>query len=109
MAMINCSECGESISDKAASCPHCGAPVSGETNNTNQCPKCNTTYIAEQKNAKVSPILFISLPMFLGGILVLLFNWIFGLLIIGLAFVIDTVGRKKKTVLICPKCRYEPY
>ena len=27
MALINCKECGKQISDKAASCPHCGAPV----------------------------------------------------------------------------------
>lgn len=27
MALIKCPECGEKISDKAASCPHCGAPV----------------------------------------------------------------------------------
>lgn len=27
MALINCNECGKEISDKATSCPHCGAPV----------------------------------------------------------------------------------
>ncbi|WP_425087012.1 zinc-ribbon domain-containing protein [Stappia sp.] len=27
MALIACSECSKAISDKAASCPHCGAPV----------------------------------------------------------------------------------
>ena len=27
MALINCEECGKEISDKAASCPGCGAPV----------------------------------------------------------------------------------
>lgn len=27
MALINCPECGREISDKAASCPHCGAVV----------------------------------------------------------------------------------
>jgi len=27
MALIKCSECSGSVSDKAASCPHCGAPV----------------------------------------------------------------------------------
>lgn len=28
MALIACSECNKQISDKAAACPHCGAPVS---------------------------------------------------------------------------------
>jgi uncharacterized membrane protein YvbJ len=28
MALIKCSECGGHVSDKAASCPHCGAPIS---------------------------------------------------------------------------------
>jgi len=28
MALIECSECGKSISDKAKACPQCGAPVS---------------------------------------------------------------------------------
>lgn len=27
MALINCAECGKQVSDKAAACPHCGAPV----------------------------------------------------------------------------------
>ena len=26
MALIKCYECGKEISDKAPSCPHCGAP-----------------------------------------------------------------------------------
>ena len=26
MALINCAECGQQISDKATACPHCGAP-----------------------------------------------------------------------------------
>ncbi len=31
MALINCSECGKEISDKATTCPNCGAPVKKET------------------------------------------------------------------------------
>ena len=27
MALIKCPECGREISDKATTCPHCGAPV----------------------------------------------------------------------------------
>ena len=27
MALVKCSECGAKVSDKAAACPQCGAPV----------------------------------------------------------------------------------
>lgn len=29
MALIKCNECGQVVSDKAVSCPQCGAPISG--------------------------------------------------------------------------------
>ena len=31
MALIKCAECGKQISDAAASCPNCGAPVTQES------------------------------------------------------------------------------
>lgn len=31
MALIACTECNQQISDKAAACPHCGAPTSAAT------------------------------------------------------------------------------
>ncbi len=31
MALIRCNECGREVSDKAATCPSCGAPVDPET------------------------------------------------------------------------------
>ena len=27
MALINCSECGKQVSDRAEKCPHCGNPI----------------------------------------------------------------------------------
>lgn len=36
MALINCKECGQKISDAAKICPHCGAPVIKDV----YCPKC---------------------------------------------------------------------
>ncbi len=38
MALINCKECGQQISDSAKVCPHCGAPVVKDV----FCPKCGT-------------------------------------------------------------------
>ena len=31
MALITCKECGKQVSDQAASCPHCGAPIKAAT------------------------------------------------------------------------------
>ena len=28
MTLISCNECGNKVSEKAASCPNCGAPIS---------------------------------------------------------------------------------
>ena len=38
MALINCKECGQQISDAASVCPHCGAPVVKDV----YCPACGT-------------------------------------------------------------------
>ena len=38
MALINCPECGQKISDKASACIHCGCPI--EKNKT--CPECGS-------------------------------------------------------------------
>ncbi len=38
MALINCKECGQQISDSASVCPHCGAPVIRDV----FCPSCGT-------------------------------------------------------------------
>lgn len=36
MALITCPECGQSISDKAAACPHCGSPLERAERETEQ-------------------------------------------------------------------------
>ena len=33
MSLVNCKECGKEVSDQAASCPHCGAPIQGSPTN----------------------------------------------------------------------------
>ena len=52
MALIKCKECGKQISDKAEECPHCGYPISNESDticaecgtlnhgDVNECPNC---------------------------------------------------------------------
>jgi len=43
MTLIKCIECGKEVSDQAASCPHCGAPIqSSASNKTKSNPvSCN--------------------------------------------------------------------
>lgn len=35
MALIRCSECGQTVSDKAATCPRCGNPIAASNGNNN--------------------------------------------------------------------------
>ncbi|MDR0726400.1 MAG: hypothetical protein LBF59_10405 [Prevotellaceae bacterium] len=49
MALINCSECGKNISDKAANCPHCGNPLNVKNEEYLCCPKCRSTKIHSQQ------------------------------------------------------------
>ena len=44
MALIQCSECHSEVSDKAASCPKCGAPVAAARRASGPaCPFCHTS------------------------------------------------------------------
>lgn len=36
MALIKCDECGKEVSDKAATCPNCGAPIASKQNSNTQ-------------------------------------------------------------------------
>lgn len=48
MALIKCYECGAMVSDKAATCPHCGAPLAKETAKESSNPPYRPFYIDEQ-------------------------------------------------------------
>lgn len=47
MAMIKCSECGHDVSDKAKSCPSCGAPIDTKV----YCPNCGSDNVELISNA----------------------------------------------------------
>ena len=42
MAIIKCPECGKEVSNKARSCPNCGAPIDKKT----YCPKCGSSDVS---------------------------------------------------------------
>lgn len=51
MALIACAECGKEISDKAAACPHCGAPVAAQKN-----AQLTPEAVASQKKPPTAPV-----------------------------------------------------
>lgn len=63
MALIKCLECKGQVSDQAATCPHCGAPVTSakETSATGQ-PL--TTIQQTSKKFKLQTVLSIGLALF---------------------------------------------
>lgn len=66
MALIDCPECGEEVSDQTESCPNCGYPV-----NSDKKKNKNTKENAEKNGGCIAQILFF------GGLLWLLFiGWI---------------------------------
>ena len=52
MALINCSECGKEVSDKAATCPNCGNPINQQPAAKSEeylcCPRCNSKELHSQ-------------------------------------------------------------
>ncbi|MDE7230175.1 MAG: zinc-ribbon domain-containing protein [Oscillospiraceae bacterium] len=56
MALIKCPNCGNQMSDKAAACPHCGAPVLSKSNIANySAPITNTT--AQKTSSNKTPVI----------------------------------------------------
>ena len=50
MALINCPECNNQVSDKAKSCPHCGFPISDIQTKQNSNEKYNIVFISYSSN-----------------------------------------------------------
>lgn len=49
MALIECSECRKQISDKAAACPHCGAPVASVPSSASTSTPTTSTQPSKKK------------------------------------------------------------
>lgn len=52
MALINCPQCGKSISDKAVKCPHCGVTFNKE--NTHSIPQDSNPTVVDEQNKGLS-------------------------------------------------------
>lgn len=49
MALKPCEECGKEVSDKAAACPHCGAPIAGSVKPDGEAGDCEPTTVYNPK------------------------------------------------------------
>lgn len=104
MALVQCTECSREISDKAASCPHCGAPRTAPTPSLPACPKCRLPMVATERATSVSGGGIFGAFLFLIGLGVLFANALVGVGIMILAVLIGAFGRSKHVVLVCPRC-----
>lgn len=86
MALIECSECGKQVSDKANSCPNCGNPISQSKEEYLCCPKCKSRELHAEKSG-------FSGTKALGG----------ALLVGGVGLLAGTIG-SKDVYLTCLKC-----
>lgn len=89
MSLIACAECGSQISDKAASCPRCGAPVPRPLEQT-------VTTQATAKTFKLQQI--IATIVVIVGVLILIIaepgaGKIWGLVITGIGVVLHIMAR----------------
>jgi TM2 domain-containing membrane protein YozV len=64
MALIKCNECGNEVSDKAASCPKCGAPPLGVVASNHQKQPLAAVVVQTPKSRAFA----ILLALFLGGL-----------------------------------------
>jgi uncharacterized membrane protein YvbJ len=90
MALISCAECGKEVSDKAASCPNCGAPISGASPvSLNPQSHIKVT----RTGAKWEGIGFVLIIV--GMIMAMASQGGFGGLLIAVGFVVFIIGRFK--------------
>lgn len=109
MSLIHCKECNKEISDQAAACPHCGAPLSPSPSAPNALagPRCNIAMVPITRPVSVSLAGFFGIGFVLIGIPILLFNLVAGAIVIIVGVAISKFFRVSKTVMTCPKCHHQ--
>ncbi|MDA3800189.1 MAG: zinc-ribbon domain-containing protein [Kiritimatiellae bacterium] len=90
MALISCTECGKKISEKAVSCPNCGAPMSGNSS-VSLNPQSHTN--VTRTGAKWEGIGFVLIVV--GIIMAMASQFGIGCLLIAVGFIVFIIGRFK--------------
>ena len=92
MTLVSCSECGKEVSDKATSCPNCGAPISGNSSvSLNPQSNVKVTRTGEKWEAIGFLLMFVGLVMAIASQAGL------GGLLIAVGFIVFFMGRFKKS------------
>ena len=104
MGLQHCVECGGQVSDKAPTCPHCGAPINSAPR-VAECQYCRVAMVQVVRRPAVSLAGLAGIVIVLIGLGVAVFvSLLAGLFTIVLGIIVSTVLRGKKTVMACPKC-----
>ena len=109
-----CPYCAETIKSEALKCRFCGSDLLEKNSGQSEpqpktepsvalCSKCNVALLSVQKSKMVSLSGFVSLFVFVAGLLTLFFAPLVGVVIIILSIIIGMAG-SKKTVMVCPNC-----
>lgn len=98
MALINCPMCGESISDKASVCPHCGKTMASETQFQSQ----NQYYYEERPSNYSTGLATASMVLGIVSIFItcLMMGWITGIIGLILGIVSLAQDRPGKSMAI---------
>jgi predicted RNA-binding Zn-ribbon protein involved in translation (DUF1610 family) len=113
MALINCEECTKEISDKAISCPHCGAPTHAsrvaalKSPTIPSCLKCNIALVKTSRVKRSAAAEVIGGILLAVSIIVFFFNWLIAIVLVCVAFLISYLGKEKYELLVCPNCGKE--
>lgn len=90
MALIKCAECGNEISDKAAACPNCGAPVAGAASAVSFHPASHVN--VTRTGAKWEGMGFVMIAF---GLVSMMAGWHWGGVLLMAGFIVFLIGRFK--------------
>jgi uncharacterized protein YbaR (Trm112 family) len=121
-SLTQCPDCSREVSKRAATCPHCGAPLAAAASTQHSpvptvmaCPLCKIQLV-KKETTETGPIgFFVGGLLFAFGALLLWANASVGdmglmaaggvLMIVGILIVIGS--RHKYTMMVCPSCNRE--